>query len=79
MHYDRGCHCTEALLLTDYLKSLLTGNLLPDEERAIALAKNPGDITFVGVDGTGGDGATGEPFENERPRLRPCGRHLKWR
>ena len=29
MHYDRGCHCTQALLLTDYLKDLLTGTLLP--------------------------------------------------
>jgi hypothetical protein len=36
MHYDRGCHCTQALLLTDYLKSLLTGQLLPDDLAAQA-------------------------------------------
>ncbi|HEY1295101.1 MAG TPA: hypothetical protein VGJ60_18645 [Chloroflexota bacterium] len=36
MHYDRGCHCTEALLLTDYLKDLLTGTLLPDDLAAEA-------------------------------------------
>ncbi len=36
MHYDKGCQCTQALLLTDYLKSLLTGNLLPDDLAAQA-------------------------------------------
>jgi polysaccharide biosynthesis protein PslG len=36
MHYDRGCHCTQALLLADYLKSLLTGQLLPDDLAAQA-------------------------------------------
>ncbi|MCA1644783.1 MAG: hypothetical protein LC797_04675 [Chloroflexi bacterium] len=29
MHYDKGCHCTQGLLLTDYLKDLLTGDHLP--------------------------------------------------
>lgn len=36
MHYDRGCHCTQGLLLTDYLKDLLTGELLPDDLAAQA-------------------------------------------
>ena len=36
MHYDKGCQCTQALLLTDYLKGLLTGNLLPDDLAAEA-------------------------------------------
>jgi polysaccharide biosynthesis protein PslG len=36
MHYDKGCHCTQALLLTDYLKSVLTGQLLPDDLAAQA-------------------------------------------
>jgi hypothetical protein len=36
MHYDRGCGCTQALLLTDYLKDLLTGDLLPDDLAAEA-------------------------------------------
>jgi hypothetical protein len=38
MHYDKGCQCTEALLLTDYLKNLLTGSLLPDDLAAEAAA-----------------------------------------
>jgi hypothetical protein len=36
MHYDKGCRCTQALLLTDYLKGLLTGDLLPDDLAAEA-------------------------------------------
>jgi polysaccharide biosynthesis protein PslG len=36
MHYDKGCGCTQALLLTDYLKGLLTGDLLPDDLAAEA-------------------------------------------
>src|SRR5262249_40352550 len=40
MHYDRGCKCTQALLLTDYLKGVLTGDLLPDDLAAEA-AKSP--------------------------------------
>jgi hypothetical protein len=36
MHFDKGCRCTQALLLTDYLKSLLTGQLLPDDLAAQA-------------------------------------------
>ncbi len=31
MHYDAGCNCTQGLLLADYLKSLITGNQLPDD------------------------------------------------
>jgi polysaccharide biosynthesis protein PslG len=38
MHYDKSCRCTQALLLTDYLKGLLTGNLLPDDLAAEAAA-----------------------------------------
>jgi polysaccharide biosynthesis protein PslG len=29
MHYDRGCKCTQALLLGDFFKSMLTGDRLP--------------------------------------------------
>lgn len=36
MHYDKGCKCTQALLLADYLKGLLTGDLLPDDLAAQA-------------------------------------------
>ena len=36
MHYDKGCRCTQGLLLTDYLKSVLTGQLLPDDLAAQA-------------------------------------------
>jgi polysaccharide biosynthesis protein PslG len=36
MHYDRGCHCAQALLLADYLKTLLTGERLPDDLAAQA-------------------------------------------
>jgi len=36
MHYDRGCGCTQGLLLADYLKSVLTGqNLPPDLESQV--------------------------------------------
>jgi hypothetical protein len=31
MHYDRGCNCTQGLLLADYLKSILTGQNLPPD------------------------------------------------
>ena len=34
MHYDKGCGCTQGLLLADYLKSVMTGqNLPPDLQR----------------------------------------------
>jgi polysaccharide biosynthesis protein PslG len=36
MHYDKGCKCTRGLLLTDYLKAVLTGNRLPDDLAAEA-------------------------------------------
>jgi hypothetical protein len=36
MHYDKGCKCTQGLLLVDYLKSVLTGELLPDDLAAQA-------------------------------------------
>ena len=29
MHYDKGCGCTQGLLLADYVKALLTGRNLP--------------------------------------------------
>jgi polysaccharide biosynthesis protein PslG len=31
MHYDKGCGCTQGLLLADYLKDLLTGENLPPD------------------------------------------------
>lgn len=31
MHYDRGCGCTQGLLLADYLKSIITGQNLPSD------------------------------------------------
>ncbi|MDQ6669684.1 MAG: cellulase family glycosylhydrolase [Chloroflexota bacterium] len=31
MHYDKGCNCTQGLLLADYLKSLLTAKNLPSD------------------------------------------------
>src|ERR1043166_1563507 len=31
MHFDKGCGCTQGLLLADYLKSLLTGQNLPPD------------------------------------------------
>jgi hypothetical protein len=36
MHYDKGCRCTQGLLLADYLKDLLTGVRLPDDLAAQA-------------------------------------------
>ena len=36
MHYDRGCGCTQGLLLADYLKSILTGQNLPPDLEAQA-------------------------------------------
>src|SRR5262249_6539845 len=29
MHYDKGCGCTQGLLLADYLKAVITGQNLP--------------------------------------------------
>jgi N-acetylmuramoyl-L-alanine amidase len=41
MHYDKGCGCTQGLLLADYVKSLLTGQNVPpdlaDQARASKL------------------------------------------
>jgi N-acetylmuramoyl-L-alanine amidase len=31
MHYDKGCGCTQGLLLADYVKSLMTGKNLPSD------------------------------------------------
>ncbi|MBV9359449.1 MAG: beta-galactosidase [Chloroflexi bacterium] len=31
MHYDTGCDCTQALLLADYFKAILTGQNLPPD------------------------------------------------
>jgi polysaccharide biosynthesis protein PslG len=31
MHYDKGCGCTQGLLLADYLKSVITGQNLPTD------------------------------------------------
>jgi hypothetical protein len=36
MHYDKGCGCTQGLLLADYFKGLLTGELLPADLAAQA-------------------------------------------
>jgi Cellulase (glycosyl hydrolase family 5) len=36
MHFDKGCGCTQGLLLADYLKSLLTGQNLPSDLEAQA-------------------------------------------
>ena len=36
MHYDRGCGCTQGLLLADYLKDLLTAQNLPADLAAQA-------------------------------------------
>jgi N-acetylmuramoyl-L-alanine amidase len=31
MHYDKGCGCTQGLLLADYVKALMTGHNLPPD------------------------------------------------
>jgi N-acetylmuramoyl-L-alanine amidase len=31
MHYDKGCGCTQGLLLADYVKALITGRNLPQD------------------------------------------------
>jgi hypothetical protein len=31
MHFDKGCNCTQGLLLADYLKSVITGQNLPPD------------------------------------------------
>ncbi|MBV8719957.1 MAG: endo-1,4-beta-xylanase [Chloroflexi bacterium] len=40
MHYDRGCGCTQGLLLADYLKELITGQGLP-ADLALQAATSP--------------------------------------
>src|SRR5919197_4957162 len=35
MHYDKGCGCTQGLLLADYLKSVITGQNLPTDLAAV--------------------------------------------
>jgi YVTN family beta-propeller protein len=34
MHYDAGCNCTQAILLADYLKAIITGQNLPADLQA---------------------------------------------
>ncbi len=36
MHYDKGCQCTQGLLLADYLKAILTGRNVPGDLAAQA-------------------------------------------
>jgi hypothetical protein len=36
MHFDRGCGCTQGLLLADYLKAIITGDDLPGDLAAQA-------------------------------------------
>ncbi|MCC7369410.1 MAG: hypothetical protein IT306_13365 [Chloroflexi bacterium] len=36
MHYDKGCKCTQGLLLADALKAIITGTNLPDDLAAQA-------------------------------------------
>lgn len=36
MHYDKGCRCTQGLLLADALKAIVTGENLPDDLAAQA-------------------------------------------
>ena len=53
MHYDKGCGCTQGLLLADYVKSLLTAHNLPadlaDEAKASKLLNQfkPGAPQFL--------------------------------
>ena len=79
MHYDRGCKCTQALLLTDYLKDVLTGEHLPADLgaqaqnspllRAVPSGHAPHATTF------------GDAFKSRRrsPRLRRPRRPLRLR
>lgn len=46
MMYDAGCHCTQGILLADYLKSILTGANLP----ADLFQKAQGSVTFEQYD-----------------------------
>jgi hypothetical protein len=53
MHYDKGCGCTQGLLLADYLKSILTGqNLPPDLASQVTSSRyyrqySPGSPAFL--------------------------------
>src|SRR4051812_16730961 len=82
MHYDKGCGCTQGLLLADYLKALLTGENLPADLasqaadspllRAAMNGKAPA-ATFFGnafVKGAGSVTAT-SPTTAQDPALLP--------
>ncbi|HLZ30621.1 MAG TPA: N-acetylmuramoyl-L-alanine amidase [Chloroflexota bacterium] len=43
MHYDKGCGCTQGLLLADFVKSLMTGRNLPPD-----LAEQAKSSKFIG-------------------------------
>jgi N-acetylmuramoyl-L-alanine amidase len=43
MHYDKGCGCTQGLLLADYVKALMTGKNLPSD-----LAEQAKASKFIG-------------------------------
>jgi polysaccharide biosynthesis protein PslG len=69
MHYDKGCQCTLGLLLSDYLKALLTGERLPDDLAAQA-AGSP-LLRSVASGHAPHDTAFGEAFTAQAPLPSP--------
>jgi hypothetical protein len=68
MHYDRGCHCTQGLLLADYLKSILTGDNLP----ADLAAQARGSRLLKQYD-RGKPNSIARPADRRAPAARPGG------
>src|SRR5437764_14334772 len=79
MHYDKGCGCTQGLLLADYLKALLTGQDLPGDlaaqaasspllRSAVAGNAAPFATTFGNAFAPGSNSLTGN---NQNPALLP--------
>jgi polysaccharide biosynthesis protein PslG len=79
MHYDKGCSCTQGLLLADYLKELITGQNLPADLAAQAASSpllrsatngNPPIATSYGqafVQGSGSVTAVAIPTASATP------------
>ncbi|HET6316164.1 MAG TPA: hypothetical protein VFG86_06885, partial [Chloroflexota bacterium] len=65
MHYDRGCQCTRGLLLADYLKSVLTGDRLP-EDLAAQAAGSP--LLKAAVNGQLRASSFTDAFAKQQPR-----------
>ncbi len=71
MHFDTGCQCTQGLLLSDYLKDLLTGQNLPADLMAEAEASGSALLRAVPNGKPPHDTVFGDAFTTQAPVVAP--------